>query len=78
MHVTVASVNNTYHNKFNNCSKKYFCHFVSPRASNRIFTLDLMIVSQVLYHYATSGLYYKTFRIVIYDRNDSMIVDPVL
>ncbi len=26
----------------------------------------------------TSGLYYKTFRIVIYDRNDSMIVEPVL
>jgi hypothetical protein len=26
----------------------------------------------------TSGLYYKTFRIVIYDRNDSTIVDPVL
>jgi hypothetical protein len=24
------------------------------------------------------GLYYKTFRIVIYDRNDSTIVDPVL
>ncbi len=26
----------------------------------------------------TSGLYYKTFRIVIYDRNDSTIVEPVL
>ena len=25
-----------------------------------------------------SGLYYKTFRIVIYDRNDSTIVEPVL
>jgi hypothetical protein len=24
------------------------------------------------------GLYYKTFRIVIYDHNDSMIVEPVL
>ncbi len=24
------------------------------------------------------GLYYKTFRIVIYDRNDSTIVEPVL
>jgi hypothetical protein len=24
------------------------------------------------------GLYYKTFRIVIYDHNDSTIVDPVL
>jgi hypothetical protein len=26
----------------------------------------------------TSGLYYKTFRIVIYDHNDSTIVEPVL
>ncbi len=26
----------------------------------------------------SSGLYYKTFRIVIYDRNDSTIVEPVL
>ncbi len=26
----------------------------------------------------TSGLYYKTFGIVIYDRNDSTIVEPVL
>jgi hypothetical protein len=26
----------------------------------------------------TSGLYYKTFRIVIYDPNDSTIVEPVL
>ncbi len=26
----------------------------------------------------TSGLYYNTFRIVIYDRNDSTIVEPVL
>jgi hypothetical protein len=26
----------------------------------------------------SSGLYYKTFRIIIYDRNDSTIVDPVL
>ncbi len=25
-----------------------------------------------------SGLYYKTFRIVIYDHNDSTIVEPVL
>ncbi len=25
-----------------------------------------------------SGLYYKSFRIVIYDRNDSTIVEPVL
>jgi hypothetical protein len=25
-----------------------------------------------------SGLYYKTFRIVIYDGNDSTIVEPVL
>ncbi len=24
------------------------------------------------------GLYYKTFRIVIYNRNDSTIVEPVL
>jgi hypothetical protein len=30
------------------------------------------------YEIDSSGLYYKTFRIVIYDRNDSMIVDPVL
>ncbi len=27
---------------------------------------------------SASGLYYKTFRIVIYDRNDSTIVEPVL
>ncbi len=26
----------------------------------------------------TCGLYYKTFRIVIYDGNDSTIVEPVL
>ncbi len=25
-----------------------------------------------------SGLYYKSFTIVIYDRNDSMILEPVL
>ncbi len=25
-----------------------------------------------------SGLYYKSFTIIIYDRNDSMIVEPVL
>ncbi len=30
------------------------------------------------YDYFTCGLYYKTFRIVIYDRNDSTIVEPVL
>ncbi len=28
--------------------------------------------------FVTSGLYYKTFRIVIYDRNNSTIVEPVL
>ncbi len=27
---------------------------------------------------ATCGLYYKTFRIIIYNRNDSTIVEPVL
>jgi hypothetical protein len=26
----------------------------------------------------SSGLYYKTFRIIIYDCNDSTITDPVL
>ncbi len=31
-----------------------------------------------LFDAATSGLYYKTFRIVIYDHNDSTIVEPVL
>ncbi len=31
-----------------------------------------------IYNIGTSGLYYKTFRIVIYNRNDSTIVDPVL
>ncbi len=30
------------------------------------------------YNFDTSGLYYKTFRIVIYDRNDSTIIEPVL
>ncbi len=36
----------------------------------------------ILTHYkpklGISGLYYKSFTIVIYDRNDSMIVEPVL
>jgi hypothetical protein len=26
----------------------------------------------------TSGLYYKSFTIIIYDRNDSTIVEPLL
>jgi hypothetical protein len=30
------------------------------------------------YNIEPSGLYYKTFRIIIYDRNDSTIVEPVL
>ncbi len=30
------------------------------------------------YNFQSCGLYFKTFRIVIYDRNDSTIVDPVL
>jgi hypothetical protein len=29
-------------------------------------------------HLVICGLYYKTFRIVIYNRNDSTIVEPVL
>jgi hypothetical protein len=42
-----------------------FCHFVSGKEKE-------------FYAPATSGLYYKTFRIVIYNCNDSMIVEPVL
>ncbi len=30
------------------------------------------------YEIDSSVLYYKTFMIIIYDRNDSTIVDPVL
>jgi len=26
----------------------------------------------------TCGLYYKSFRIIIYDRNDTTIIEPVL
>ncbi len=29
-------------------------------------------------HYEISGLYYKTFRIIIYDHNDGTIIEPVL
>ncbi len=32
----------------------------------------------MFYNIDLSGLYYKTFRIVIYDRNDSTIIEPVL
>ncbi len=32
----------------------------------------------MFYDAESCGLYYKTFRIVIYDRNDSTIVEPVL
>jgi hypothetical protein len=31
-----------------------------------------------IYRSDTCGLYYKTFTIVIYDPNDSTIVEPVL
>jgi hypothetical protein len=31
-----------------------------------------------MFNTVSSGLYYKTFRIVIDDRNDSTIVEPVL
>jgi hypothetical protein len=30
------------------------------------------------YNIGLSGLYYKSFTIIIYDRNDSTIVEPLL
>ncbi len=36
------------------------------------------VCGEISLHLKSSGLYYKTFRIVIYDRNDSTIVEPVL
>ncbi len=53
-----------------------FSHFLYPSTSGRIRTHDLKIVIQV--SGITIGLYYKTFRIIIYNRNDSTIVEPVL
>jgi hypothetical protein len=37
--------------------KTFICHFLSPRASGRIQTLDLRMMSQVFYHHANGGPY---------------------
>ncbi len=43
-----------------------------------LFGLVISNKGKKFYNIDTSGLYYKTFRIVIYDRNDITIVEPVL
>jgi len=43
-----------------------------------LFGLVVSSEEKKFYNIDTSGLYYKTFRIVIYDCNDSTIVEPVL
>jgi hypothetical protein len=43
-----------------------------------LFGLTIIKEGKKFYNIDTSGLYYKTFRIVIYDRNDRTIVEPVL
>ncbi len=35
-------------------------------------------IPKMFYEIDPCGLYYKTFRIIIYDHNDSTIVEPVL
>ncbi len=42
--------------------------------SNRIW----LLLVDFFFAIGTCGQYYKTFRIVIYDSNDSTIVEPVL
>ncbi len=41
--------------------------------SFKISSLDIFC-----YKETSSGLYYKSFTIIIYDHNDSMIIDPLL
>jgi hypothetical protein len=36
------------------------------------------LMPEKFYGIDTCGLYYKSFKNVIYDRNDSMIVEPLL
>jgi hypothetical protein len=57
-----------------NLAYRYF-HVLSHGDISVIGTLNLRIKSEV--HY-TSGLYYERFTIVIYYRNDSTIVEPLL
>jgi hypothetical protein len=38
----------------------------------------LVNYNREMFNTVSSGLYYKTFRIVIDDRNDSTIIEPVL
>ena len=45
---------------------------------SNLFGLVVSNEVKKFYNIVTCGLYYKTFRIVIYDRNDSTIVEPVL
>ncbi len=43
-----------------------------------VFDLDVSDEGKKFYNIDTSGLYYKSFTIVIYDRSDSKIVEPLL
>jgi len=36
------------------------------------------ITTEFFYNFCTRGLYYKSFMIAIYNRNDSMILEPGL
>jgi hypothetical protein len=59
------------------------CHTIKGKQTCSCFYAQLKAVncfnSQRSYHLGyTSGLYYESFRIIIYDRNDSTIVELVL
>jgi len=43
-----------------------------------MYILGKDLQPSVVFEGKTGGLYYKSFTIVIYDCNDSMIVEPVL
>ncbi len=36
------------------------------------------ITTEFFYNFCIRGLYYKSFMIAIYNRNDSMILEPIL
>ncbi len=59
-------------------AKKYPIAFSITRPYTSNDLKKVVVSSFVSSNRESCGLYYKSFRIVIYDRNDSTIVEPVL
>ncbi len=64
--------------KPNNKGVIYMSNFLVQCWEEIILLLHHNLKRQLFYLNVTPGLYYKSFTLVIYDHNDSLIVRPVL